>query len=122
MVAVARAAPVDIVRTAVADTDVDLIEFRIEGDAVPDGTAGAGLPVLAAPGGGGALHRRIALVLFRAARHREEAPELFAGDLIVGGDEAACAEVGAGIADRSEARRGGQECVSTCRSRWAPYH
>src|SRR3546814_19625723 len=23
---------------------------------------------------------------------------------------------------RSEARRVGQECVSTCRSRWAPYH
>src|SRR3546814_5785656 len=25
-------------------------------------------------------------------------------------------------ADRSEERRGGQECVSTCRSRWSPYH
>src|SRR3546814_19987258 len=24
--------------------------------------------------------------------------------------------------DRSEERRGGQECVSTCRSRWSPYH
>src|SRR3546814_18005626 len=24
--------------------------------------------------------------------------------------------------NRSEARRVGQECVSTCRSRWAPYH
>src|SRR3546814_20895439 len=23
---------------------------------------------------------------------------------------------------RSEERRGGQECVSTCRSRWPPYH
>src|SRR3546814_19461421 len=23
---------------------------------------------------------------------------------------------------RSEARRVGQECVSTCRSRWSPYH
>src|SRR3546814_19592228 len=23
---------------------------------------------------------------------------------------------------RSEARRGGNECVSTCRSRWSPYH
>src|SRR3546814_14281666 len=23
--------------------------------------------------------------------------------------------------NRSEARRGGKECVSTCRSRWAPY-
>src|SRR3546814_13861989 len=23
---------------------------------------------------------------------------------------------------RSEERRGGKECVSTCRSRWSPYH
>src|SRR3546814_13424260 len=23
---------------------------------------------------------------------------------------------------RSEERRGGEECVSTCRSRWSPYH
>src|SRR3546814_13792092 len=27
-----------------------------------------------------------------------------------------------GFADRSEERRVGQECVSTCRSRWSPYH
>src|SRR3546814_19705137 len=26
------------------------------------------------------------------------------------------------IATRSEERRVGKECVSTCRSRWAPYH
>src|SRR3546814_16611786 len=26
------------------------------------------------------------------------------------------------IEQRSEERRGGQECVSTCRSRWSPYH
>src|SRR3546814_11524261 len=25
-------------------------------------------------------------------------------------------------AERSEARRVGKECVSTCRSRWSPYH
>src|SRR3546814_13415290 len=25
-------------------------------------------------------------------------------------------------AERSEERRVGQECVSTCRSRWSPYH
>src|SRR3546814_18331283 len=29
------------------------------------------------------------------------------------------ADVGA---ERSEERRVGQECVSTCRSRWSPYH
>src|SRR3546814_15507010 len=27
-----------------------------------------------------------------------------------------------GIADRSEERRVGKECVSACRSRWSPYH
>src|SRR3546814_21012392 len=26
------------------------------------------------------------------------------------------------VEDRSEERRVGKECVSTCRSRWAPYH
>src|SRR3546814_3754777 len=27
-----------------------------------------------------------------------------------------------GMLDRSEERRVGKECVSTCRSRWSPYH
>src|SRR3546814_3449592 len=27
-----------------------------------------------------------------------------------------------GTLDRSEERRVGKECVSTCRSRWSPYH
>src|SRR3546814_2664413 len=27
-----------------------------------------------------------------------------------------------GVARRSEERRVGKECVSTCRSRWSPYH
>src|SRR3546814_14465800 len=26
------------------------------------------------------------------------------------------------LTDRSEERRGGLECVSTCKSRWSPYH
>src|SRR3546814_2600661 len=33
-----------------------------------------------------------------------------------------CAGVRAGIIHRSEERRVGKECVSTCRSRWSPYH
>src|SRR3546814_3297539 len=28
----------------------------------------------------------------------------------------------AGVEGRSEERRVGKECVSTCRSRWSPYH
>src|SRR3546814_10905576 len=31
-------------------------------------------------------------------------------------------EAGAALAKRSEERRVGKECVSTCRSRWSPYH
>src|SRR3546814_2391894 len=42
------------------------------------------------------------------------------------GETAPCAEalVAAGVARvvRSEERRGGEECVSTCRSRWSAYH
>src|SRR3546814_2150690 len=30
--------------------------------------------------------------------------------------------VGIVVVDRSEERRVGKECVSTCRSRWSPYH
>ena len=40
-----------------------------------------------------------------------------AGIVVVG---AGIVVVGAGI--RSEERRVGKECVSTCRSRWSPYH
>src|SRR3546814_17980396 len=29
---------------------------------------------------------------------------------------------GSPVRDRSEERRVGKECVSTCRSRWSPYH
>ena len=35
----------------------------------------------------------------------------------------ACAEIATGAAlPRSEERRVGKECVTTCRSRWSPYH
>src|SRR3546814_13434173 len=30
--------------------------------------------------------------------------------------------IAAHLAERSEERRVGKECVSTCRSRWSPYH
>src|SRR3546814_16989309 len=32
------------------------------------------------------------------------------------------AEIWSRFSDRSEERRVGNECVSTCRSRWSPYH
>src|SRR3546814_7206470 len=40
------------------------------------------------------------------------------GDLPLGGRVEPVAE----LAVRSEERRVGKECVSTCRSRWSPYH
>src|SRR3546814_11947114 len=36
--------------------------------------------------------------------------------------EAKAAEEARLAAERSEERRVGKECVSTCRSRWSPYH
>src|SRR3546814_3476859 len=38
-----------------------------------------------------------------------------AGDVMHGGN-------GMRVVGRSEERRVGKECVSTCRSRWSPYH
>src|SRR3546814_9515518 len=56
---------------------------------------------------------------FGMAEHRRDLGE----QAVVGpgNDEVA---VGAfiGLVGRSEERRVGKECVSTCRSRWSPYH
>src|SRR3546814_11407887 len=38
------------------------------------------------------------------------------------GDAQLGALIDEGLAGRSEERRVGKECVSTCRSRWSPYH
>src|SRR3546814_2898722 len=39
-----------------------------------------------------------------------------------GGDADQRLEIRVGRVHRSEERRVGKECVSTCRSRWSPYH
>src|SRR3546814_19096606 len=49
-------------------------------------------------------------VLTRRARHRDGAPAMWQN-----------VELGLSIRQRSEERRGGTECVRTCRSWWAPY-
>ena len=42
---------------------------------------------------------------------------------VLGGSTRRYANIGDVIvASRSEERRVGKECVSTCRSRWSPYH
>ena len=51
------------------------------------------------PGPFGRFHGRVALVVFGRAGRHIEAPYLFAGRLVVGGDIAASADVGASLAD-----------------------
>src|SRR3546814_12912073 len=51
-------------------------------------------------------------------------PRLREGEaqLQLGRQAQARADVGQEVGIRSEARRVGKECVSTCRYRWSPYH
>src|SRR3546814_13995243 len=58
------------------------------------------------------------LVALNAERYAREADFRFA---LVHTNEAA-ESIGLYAGERSEARRVGNECVSTCRSRWSPYH
>src|SRR3546814_15249000 len=54
---------------------------------------------------------RIAETLDRAAIWRAQTPQLFRLELLM-----------QALSSRSEERRVGKECVSTCRSRWSPDH
>src|SRR3546814_5600762 len=88
------ALPILIPRRAISGAEIDGVEFGVIGDGVPDGAAAAVFPPFARP----ALRsnpRRLVIVDAGLARHRPE---------------------------RSEERRVGKECVSTCNSRWSPYH
>src|SRR3546814_15020995 len=51
-----------------------------------------------------------------------QAPKVPSSQGSCGSSRAASAQKSASSAVRSEERRGGKECVSTCRSRWSPYH
>src|SRR3546814_2688913 len=55
----------------------------------------------------------------RLADHIADGPHFNARTKIGGEEPIELDEMGAG---RSEERRVGKECVSTCRSRWSPYH
>src|SRR3546814_16864182 len=65
---------------------------------------------IAIPGDKSISHRSLMLSALAVGRSRVTG-------LLEGHDVLATA-----AAMRSEERRGGQECVSTCRSRWSPYH
>ncbi len=92
-------------RAAVAGADVDHVEFRIVGEAVPRVAAAAGrhFPEPARPGRLGDRHRAVGGLavrpLRRVGRDDVELPQLPAGLGIPRGDEAARAVVGAAVAD-----------------------
>src|SRR3546814_19712592 len=72
---------------------------------------------------GGLAARQALHVLHEVAETVHDAPPAGFDDLAlqdrIGGKEVGWRE---DIEDRSEERRVGKECVSTCRSRWSPYH
>src|SRR3546814_19760667 len=72
------------------------------------GDAGPGIDLVA---GNGAIDRRHHGDMLERIDDVEQIPE----------GEAVLAEQAARLPSRSEERRVGQECVSTCRSRWSPY-
>src|SRR3546814_6195918 len=87
--------------------------------ALVTGVQTCALPISARDDGSGLAHPRL------VQRERREGGAARIGDIAFGRGAAAC-RCGAAwpVADepRSEERRVGKECVSTCRSRWSPYH
>src|SRR3546814_3744579 len=71
--------------------------------------------------GGGGIEQDKAGVCRHQLVTRAKRPP-FAGDRIIGADAVADDAIIEFDPDRSEERRVGKECVSTCRSRWSPYH
>src|SRR3546814_14443595 len=61
---------------------------------------------------------RTAFVLIRTVDHEVHDQRQH----VLGGIKAGDEQKDEQIAERSEERRVGKECVSTCRSRWSPYH
>ncbi len=101
VVAAAGAAHLGVPGRAVAAADVEQVEVRIIGHAVPRRAAAAVVPPVAMPGGIGDLHglvRSGAVVVLLAGDH-VELPLLLAGLGVVAGHEAAGAELRAAVAD-----------------------
>src|SRR3546814_6384417 len=92
--------------------------------ALVTGVQTCALPIYrqAAPAGGLDAHRAV------GAGQRQDAeagPEALLG-MRLGAHDRRAQRLGGGAeglgVERSEERRVGKECVSTCRSRWSPYH
>src|SRR3546814_7038138 len=80
--------------------------------ALVTGVQTCALPIWAAP------RRRSPEVAGRLSRNGTSAPSTLLPQRGFPGRPRLCADRAA----RSEERRVGKECVSTCRSRWSPYH
>ena len=135
-------------RLALHLAGIDFEDVRINPaawSAMKDETPYGGLPVLELPGRPPLAHSNAILVLigrghglhpaddFEAARHEgmmqhvEDLRAVVAPTIRMGNAEkrAAREALVAGFLPawaRSEERRVGKECVTTCRSRWSPYH
>src|SRR3546814_6678798 len=117
----------------------DIVLFHARAD-IDDGVGelGRGAAELAVAGHAGAVLPDAELVLAIAIVREDEAVAAGLGHLDAHRDRAARGHVGPDTTEglarrlqrlamfeptgRSEARRGGKECVSTCRYRWSPYH
>src|SRR3546814_3733227 len=83
--------------------------------ALVTGVQTCALPIWAAHVG---VHADRGRLLVTAGAHLREAAVVAQ----LPGHQAALQAVVAGLEGRSEERRVGKECVSTCRSRWSQYH
>ena len=107
IVALAVGPDLVVPRGAVANTDIELIQFLIIDDGIPGGAAAATLPIFARPCGrdlaGHDAVRHFAIrAVGRVAGHREETPLLLAGHRVIGGHIAAHAEFAAAVTDHHQ--------------------
>ena len=117
VVALALGAQAVVPERAVADADVEQVEFGVVGHRIPRRAAAALLPVLVAMPGLADHRDGVALVApGRVAGDGEETPGLLSGRGVIRGDIAADAEFGAAVADDDlaldDARRPGDRVVA----------
>ena len=102
VVAAAGTADVPVPGRAVADAQIEQVEFGVERHRVPDRAATADFPPLAVPRGRRGLHGLVLERLRRIAGHRPEPPSLIAGLPVIGGDVAAHPVFATAISDDDE--------------------
>src|SRR5690606_2700764 len=101
VVTTVRVAHLAVPGRTVAGAEVEQVRNRVIDGRVPDGAATALFPIGDVIGPGFGSHAQVIAfeAVLRIAGHGPEAPLLFAGLGIVGGNPAACAELAAGTTD-----------------------